>query len=221
MRNSSFGIAAVVLALGVGAASAQDYSGFYIGGQIGGVRASDDYTAYTPRNSFAGFDLQGLGGSVMAGGGQVGYNWDQGAYVLGVEGSLTAFGMNEISTSSDSQGSVPPFGSKIDNLMTIMPRIGFKSGNALIYAKAGVAMSSIGATHDQNGTIISDSSTATGWSAGVGAEFPLADRLTARLDYTYADFGTVRTDLAGSPDIWTEQNVAENLFTVGINYYFH
>lgn len=221
MGNGSIRLAAVLLALGAGAATAQDFSGFYLGGQIGGVQSSSDYNAFTPRNSFAGFDVQGLGGSVMAGGAQVGYNWDQGSYVLGVEGSLTAFGINESSTTSDLEGNIPPFGRSLDNLMTIMPRVGFKSGNALIYAKAGLAMSSVGAWHDQNGTMLSESSTATGWAAGIGAEIPVADRLTARLDYTYADFGTVTTDLAGDPDIWTEQGVTENLFTVGINYYFH
>jgi outer membrane immunogenic protein len=199
---------------------AQDMSGPYVGGHLGSVNVAGDYTAFTPRNSFAGFDLQGLDASQGTAGVQMGYNWDQGSYVLGIEGSASFFGLQAVSTTSDAEGSVPEFGRTVDNLVTVMPKIGVKAGNGLIYAKAGLAMATVGAWHDQD-PIIEGSGSASGWALGVGAEFPIAPQWTGRIDYTYADFGSVRTDMVGSPDIWTTQNVNAGLISVGVNYYFN
>ncbi len=207
--------------LGAGVATAQDLSGLYVGGHLGSVRNAGDYTAFTPRNGFAGFDLQGLQDSGGAGGVHMGYNWDHGAYIVGVEGSFTAMSLEKTSTSSTLLGSGPLFGQKLDSLATLMPKVGVKSGNAMFYAKAGLALGRIGAFHNQNGTVIEGSNTQTGWAAGIGAEFPVGNKWTGRIDYTYADFGSVRTDMAGSPDIWATQKVTEGLLSVGFNYYFN
>lgn len=198
---------------------AQDMSGLYAGGHIGSANIAGDYTAFTPRNNFAGFDLQGLDGSQTTAGLQVGYNWDKGTYVLGVEAAAAFFGMQSVSSTSNTVGRVPEFGRTVDNLVTLMPRIGVKAGKGLFYAKAGLAMATVGASHDQD-PLISGSGSATGWALGVGAEFPIAPQWTGRIDYTYADFGSVRTDMAGSPNIWTTQNLNAGLISVGVNYYF-
>ncbi len=210
---------ALVAVSGVGSASAQGLDGFYLGGHLGSARATGGYDAFTPWNGYAGFDVQDLDGSSIAAGVQAGRNWDRGNFVIGVEASLSAVSISETSTSSVLRGTVPPFSRSVNNLFTLMPRIGVKVGNGMIYAKGGVAMAGIGSEHDQNGTLIAGSSTETGLALGIGAEFPVSDRLTMRIDYTQADFGTVRTDLAGSPDIWTEQDVKAQMVSLGFNYY--
>ena len=46
--------------------------------------------------------------------------------------------------------------------------------------------------------------------------------MTMRVDYTYADFGSTRTDMYGDDaDIWVDQSISEGLLTVGFNYYFN
>ncbi|HCZ01343.1 MAG: hypothetical protein A3D16_06990 [Rhodobacterales bacterium RIFCSPHIGHO2_02_FULL_62_130] len=221
MKRLKSGIAAALLVVTVGAAHAEDMTGLYFGGHLGSAQASGDYMAYTPRNSYDGFDMQGLDGSALAGGVHAGYNWDQGAYLFGVEGTLTAFDINTLSTTSELLGEGAEFGRSVGNMATLAPKLGIKLGNGLIYAKAGLAVGSIGATHDQNGEFLSGSATQTGWMAGIGAEFPMAERLTMRVDYTYADFGLTRTDMFGDDaDIWVDQSISEGLLTVGFNYYF-
>ena len=209
----------VMLLASSSAVYAQDMSGLYAGGHLGSAAIGGDYNAFTPRNGFAGFDLQGMDGSQTTAGVQVGYNWDQGTYVLGIEGAASFFGMQATSTTSTIAGSVPEFGRSVDNLVTLMPKIGVKAGKGLVYAKAGLALAQVGASHDQGG-LIAASGSASGWALGVGAEFPIAPQWTARVDYTYADFGSVRTDIAGSPDIWTTQDLNAGLISVGVNYYF-
>ena len=222
MKRLELGIAAALSVVAVGAVHAEDMTGPYFGGHLGSMQASGDYTAYTPRNYYEGFGMQGLDGSDLAGGVHAGYNWDQGAYLLGLEGTLTAFDINTLSTTSMTLDEGPEFGRSIKNMATLAPKLGMKVGKGLIYAKAGLAMGSIGATHDQNGEFLSGSNRQTGWMAGIGAEFPVAERMTMRVDYTYADFGSTRTDMYGDDaDIWVDQSISEGLLTVGFNYYFN
>jgi outer membrane immunogenic protein len=215
--------AALITGLGVGAVQAADWSGLYLGGHLGTARTSGSFDAFTPNNSFNGFDLQGMNGSAMLGGLQLGYNWDMGSYVVGIEGSFSAMGLSKGSVTSQDRGTVPQFNREVDNLLLLTPRIGFEVGDALIYAKAGLAATRIGATHDQDGDMISGGGTETGWAVGIGAEFPIAERLTARIDLTHADFGSTRQDMPGAgsnDDIWTTQKLKTQLITVGFNYRF-
>ncbi len=220
MKVSSLPVLVMIAGL-AGPAAAQDWSGVYVGGHFGGVQTGGAYDAFTPWNGFAGFDMQGLGASVLGGGVQIGRNWDQGSYVLGLEAQGTAFGANRTSTTSILRGAgVPPFSREVSNMVTLTPRIGVKTSNMLVYAKAGLALGQIGASHDQGGTWLTGGGTAAGWTVGIGAEFPVAERLTGRIELTHADFGAVRTDLPGAPAIWTTQAVTTQTVTLGFNYYF-
>jgi hypothetical protein len=116
MFNSRLMTALAFTALGAGAASAADlsrpyfkapvfaesyynWSGFYVGGQLGGSWTNQSWVN-TANNSRFG-DLapgQGFGqrSSGIFGGGQIGYNWQASNYVFGLEGSIA--GMNNRGT---------------------------------------------------------------------------------------------------------------------------
>lgn len=219
MKRTIYSLATVAVLSVAGSAQALDWSGLYVGGHLGSTNLSGAMDAYTPYNDYDGFDLQGTGGHAGVGGLQAGYNWDQGTYVFGIEATLTAGGPSTTTTSSDLRGEVPEFSRSLDGMGTLTPRIGFKAGNALVYAKAGLAMAKLGVSHDQ-GDLIKGSSTENGWTIGLGVEVPATDRMTWKIEYNYADFGNVRTDMAGSPDIYTIQKAKTNSIFVGFNYYF-
>jgi opacity protein-like surface antigen len=118
------------------------WSGFYAGGQLGGAWNNTDWS-YANRNWFntSGpavlidkFDMDSSG---VIGGGQLGYNFQAGSWVLGVEWSLAAADLDT------SRGS-PVFPSdrytaSYNALTTATGRIGYAAGSWLAYAKAGYA----------------------------------------------------------------------------------
>ena len=98
---------------GVGAASAADlgarpytkapmfadpvfnWAGFYVGGNVGGASANQQWinsantTGFGDLSPGQGFRQRGSG---VIGGGQMGYNWQAGNYVFGLEGTLVGLG---------------------------------------------------------------------------------------------------------------------------------
>src|ERR1700676_4631297 len=113
MTSSKF-IAALAFtaAFGVGAASAADlgsrsyytkapaianalynWSGFYVGGHVGGSSTNQNWTNVANTTAFGdlgpgqGFRQRGTG---AFGGGQMGYNWQASNYVFGLEGTASA-----------------------------------------------------------------------------------------------------------------------------------
>jgi outer membrane immunogenic protein len=112
MTRSKYAAAlAFAAALGVGAASAADlgarpygkapayvdalynWSGFYVGGHVGGSSTNQSWTN-TARTALFGDLDPGQGfrqrGTGVFGGGQMGYNWQAGNYLFGLEGTASA-----------------------------------------------------------------------------------------------------------------------------------
>lgn len=201
-------------------ASAGDFTGFYAGGGLTSAGVGGDYTAFTPRNGYAGFDVQDLDPRSLGGTLFVGRNWDMGNMILGIEASITGFTATGDSTTSIAEGTVPPFWREVQNQFALTPRVGMVAGNSLIYAKAGLAASKVSAAHEIGGTMAEGSGTRTGWIVGIGAEIPLADSFNARIELTHANYGTDRYDL-GSTGRWAEQDVTTTAVSLGFTYYFN
>ncbi|MBX9990567.1 outer membrane protein [Phreatobacter oligotrophus] len=236
MRRVLFGLAAACCVAGT--ASAADLSsprgpvmavapvgfnwtGFYIGGHLGIASVAGGYDAFTPRNGFAGFPLQGMGGSALMGGMQIGYNYQLNNLVLGLEADLSAVGFNKSSTTAlaPAAGVVPVFARSLNWTATFAPRIGVTFDRAMLYAKAGLALGGFTTGHDQ-GPYLSSSSTRAGWMVGAGLEYAVTQNLTAKIEYNYLAFGRFRTDLTGAPNIWIQQRGDVHAVKVGVNYLF-
>jgi len=154
-----------------------DWSGAYVGFNIGGVWADVDR-----------FYPQAIGGALSATsrtedviyGFHAGAQWQWGQWVLGVETSLSA-GFREM------QGSValptPPFAldtsayNKITNLFTVGPRLGFAWDRWMIYGAGGYAIATIKGQYIRTSTGLQISPTFhgqtrnDGWFAGAGFEY--------------------------------------------------
>jgi outer membrane immunogenic protein len=106
-------------------------------------------------------------------GGTVGYNWQSGRFVLGVEGDIDWSGISG-TTAANCSGCV----TKNDWLGTARLRLGYAMDRWLPYVTGGVAFGDI------NGGP-AGTSTEAGWTAGAGVEWALQSNWSAKLEYLY------------------------------------
>src|SRR5208282_1332776 len=230
------------------------WTGFYVGLNAGGVWSSGSrsVTFFNPASAvfLSGYEPGGLGSgqSGFIGGGQAGYNWQTGAFVLGVE---TDFDGTTLSKSTDIVG--PTFGplagafagdffslhakTSLDWLGTTRARLGFVAtpdNRLMIYATGGVAYgggSSNFSFFDNTGAFWTGnpSSSRVGWTVGAGAEYALTNNWTIRGEYLYADLGSQNFTSVGNAIAATEfQNVYASghinynasIFRAAVNYKF-
>src|ERR1700736_5018636 len=168
--------------------NAYSWAGPYLGGNLGYAWGSVDNNQTKP----SGFEI----------GAQAGYNWQTGPWVFGVEGDLEATGASD--TFASWKFSNPWFG-------TVRGRAGYAFNNILFYGTAGLAFGEL----DGQKWGLSESHTTAGWTAGVGAEFGLAQNWTAKIEYLYVD-------LASTPFTITRMSDGYRVGVVraGVNYRF-
>jgi len=167
-------------------AAAYNWSGFYIGGHVGGTWGDKDWTDVTFTTPFAtgSHDMSGF-----LAGGQAGINWQVGNLVLGVEGQISW-------TNADGDGTcnvgVWTCRTEANWLGTVAGRVGYAFDRAMVYAKGGAAfinegyfINSVGA-----GTLLASTGddTRTGWMVGGGIEWAIFDNWSAKVEYNYMDF---------------------------------
>jgi len=161
------------------------WTGFYVGGHAG--LASGDTEGGV--QGFSGVDTQlDLDGGIY--GGYVGYNYQSGAWVFGIEGTYSG-------SNIDANGQTPPlFGlfpfqvqQELDWLATIEGRVGYAFGRSMVYARGGWAWGKLETTADilPGPPTLTGSETHNGWTAGFGFEHALGDWLIARVEYSHVD----------------------------------
>jgi outer membrane immunogenic protein len=180
-----------------------NWSGFYIGGNLGGKWADhggdislDQFVAVTPLGIF------GTGGNgsegAFVGGGQIGFNWQAGGWVFGVEGDFQATSAERTFVCCGPVAAavlIPPFvlGDTItvsnDWQASIRGRLGYAWDRFLVYGTAGVAFANLEASVFLPGALIASASdTLTGWTAGGGIEFGLWDNWSLGVEYRFSSF---------------------------------
>jgi outer membrane immunogenic protein len=140
--------------------------------------------------------------SGFEGGVQAGYNWQSGPLVFGVEGDIEATAADD--TFAPWKFSNPWFG-------TARGRVGYAFNNILFYGTGGLAFGELRA--DTFG--LSESHTTAGWTAGVGAEFGLAQNWSAKIEYLYVDLADSNFAITGMTN-----GYRFGLVRAGVNYHF-
>jgi outer membrane immunogenic protein len=140
--------------------------------------------------------------SGFEGGVQAGYNWQSGSLVFGVEGDIEATAADD--TFAPWKFSNPWFG-------TARGRVGYAFNNILFYGTGGLAFGELRA--DTFG--LSESHTTAGWTAGVGAEFGLAQNWSAKIEYLYVDLADSNFAITGMTN-----GYRFGLVRAGVNYHF-
>ena len=140
--------------------------------------------------------------SGFVGGAQVGYSWQTGPWVFGVEGDIQATGADD--TFAPWKFSNPWFG-------TVRGRAGYAFGNILLFGTGGLAFGELrGETFG-----LSESHTSAGWTAGVGAEFGFAPSWSAKVEYLYVDLANSNFTITG-----LSNGYRFGLVRAGVNYHF-
>jgi outer membrane immunogenic protein len=179
-----------------------NWTGAYIGINGGG--------GFGGRSSFDGLGVSDRPSGALFGG-QLGYNWQFGRTVVGLETDIDY---------SDIRGSTAcgAFTCETRNkwLGTTRARIGYAFDRFLPYLTGGVAYGKVRASNSGFGT---DSDTRVGYALGGGVEFALAGPWTAKVEYLYTDLGNFDCATCG---VLPSQNVdfRTNVVRAGINYRF-
>ncbi|MCK1478024.1 porin family protein [Bradyrhizobium sp. 197] len=194
-------------------APAYNWTGFYVGGNVGGQWGSADPTTSTvfdPPGYFAASSVpainavgaQGVNSSSVTGGLTAGYNWQVNHAVLGLEGDINYFGFKGSATASAVYPCCAPTGFTVssqvsaDWLATIRGRIGFLAAPTwLLYATGGAAIAEVKGNFNFTDTFAAATESAAfrdtrlGWTAGVGTEYAVGGGWSLKAEYLYVDLG--------------------------------
>jgi outer membrane immunogenic protein len=255
-KNIGLALASVISlgVAGLGAASAADmavkarpmpppvvqvysWTGFYIGLNAGGAWGRSDVNAFTEANFLFQVPFLNAAGTRsfrptgFIGGGQFGYNWQAGNFVLGIEADAQ---FQDLSASSVVNPVIPGTGGimtqsvKSDFLATVRPRVGVAFGSALFYATGGLAVGTVKNFDALTGVppiteSAFTSSTRVGWTAGGGVEWGFTPNWSVKAEYLYVDLGTSSHRTPDFPGFTLTGIVFNSHFTeqvarVGINY---
>lgn len=170
------------------------------------------------------------------GGGQLGYNWQTGPFVLGIEGDLQGASIR------GSQSATLPYisgantvtewlNTNLEIFGTVRGRIGYAWDNLMLFATGGFAY---GETHA--GYMFADSmgfaggsdnySTRIGYAVGGGFEYAFLPKLSLKVEYQYIDLGSTTVGLAetlagaatGYGD-FASASFRYNIVRLGLNYH--
>jgi opacity protein-like surface antigen len=203
------------------APAAYSWTGAYVGVNFGGVFNREDVT--TP----FGLAATNPGGAV--GGAQLGYNYQFSSWLLGIEaefdGTDAQGSTNFVGPATAGPGTSTSLAVFGDHrwYATLSGRVGYAMGSLLLYAKGGGAWMNadykLGVTTSGVTVNSSIANTRTGWNAGVGLEYPLFPKWSAKLEYDYLDFGTSTLNLADVA-IPASFKTQVNEIKIGLNYHF-
>jgi outer membrane immunogenic protein len=158
----------------------------------------------------------GLDAKGVLGGGQIGYNYQIGSFVFGIEGD-GAFANISQTAAGVAFGTPVSASFKDDALASLRGRFGIAVKDILFYGTAGGGwgQSQISGT-TLTGVTVSGKSWQTGWSAGVGIEYAFVPSWSIKLEYLHYGLGSAT--FAGVPN---SHNLEIETVKLGVNYLFH
>jgi outer membrane immunogenic protein len=211
-------------------ALAYNWSGFYIGGFVGGSWADHTITSevsgvgFFDNNPFQSYRIDGNG---FLAGGTVGYNLQFANWVLGVEFEGGHLGARKTVTVPDTGDAGDQLNFKYGGYTVLAGRFGLAFDRVLIYGKAGGAWARVRHTEgdlDLPGPHFDPlfsfdvSKTLTGLAVGGGLEWAWTNNWSIKAEYLFLDFKDFTARDAGGRGYILENNV--NTVKVGLNYRF-
>ena len=208
------------------------WTGFYIGAHVGAGWGETESTITTAAPVFfLPFSQNSRSG--FLGGGQIGYNWQSGWAVFGVQADIAGMNVkgttpcgaviNLFTCSSESQW-----------LATVSGRLGaVVLDRGLVYVKGGGAW--LNTDHDVTlpftapaTNITSLNSTSWGWLVGLGSEWMITPYWTAFIEYNYIQFDTKNETFTINPlvvgpgvNVRADLTNTLSIAKVGVNYKFN
>jgi outer membrane immunogenic protein len=237
----------------VAIAAVYDWTGFYVGVNVGyGWGADHTILASDPALVSPGF-ITLLGNANVAarkpagviGGGQLGYNWQRGQMLAGLEADFSG---TDIHSTDDFSGPVGVtrfvhIHERLDWLATLRGRLGFlPTQQLLLYATGGLAVGQVTTNSSLTTTVpnsipgcltaniglcmgSSDTATKVGWTVGAGAEYALTSNWSVKAEYLFVDLGRSSStgfDTRSAPPLPLFATTKDDfhIARVGVNYRF-
>ena len=200
-----------------GPADAFSWTGLYIGASAGDTWGD---TSWNPGHvDNAGF----------LGGGQLGYNYQIGHLVLGVEGGYQVSNARGGSSTCTQMSPTLNCENDVMALGSVAGRLGYSFGRMLVYGKGGWAFGDIkaGMHRDDTGLGVlagsqpagaSSSQWENGWTGGAGVEFALTDKWSAKAEYMHYDFSGKNFMINQIP-AYSNISASGDYVTIGVNYH--
>ncbi len=192
------------------------WTGFYIGGELGGA-----WTNGTVTDSIFGLSVS-TDHSGFIGGGVVGFNYQTGNVVFGVEGDFDG-------TSLSATGNGVPTGigtlqasANTDWVSSLAGRIGYAADRALFYVKGGGGWvgNTASITNLNTGAAVSVSNTNSGWLIGGGLEWAFESNWSTKLEFDYLALNSWSWNSALFPAETFTASRNISMLKVGLNYRF-
>ncbi|HXF88037.1 MAG TPA: outer membrane beta-barrel protein [Xanthobacteraceae bacterium] len=182
------------------------WNGIY-GGLSGGYGWGKTRGNFLPAGFGPSLDLDG--GMV---GGQIGYNYQIGNWVIGFE---IDYQWTEVNGSGSSAGTRAE--AEIRSFGTARGRLGTAWDRFLIFGTGGGAW---GRGIAVIPGFTSDAANHTGWTVGGGLEFGLTPNLSAKAEYLYVRFNTKDYFVSQGCTVTCELGAGVNVVRAGLNYRF-
>ncbi len=178
------------------------WTGFYLGinGGYGWGKADWDF----------GGNANPDGGMI---GGTIGYNWQTGPWVLGLEGDVDWSNLRGSFTNI-----ACPLGCETRNswLATVRGRLGYAFDRVMPYVTGGLAVGDIRTTV---GGFAGERQTNAGFAVGAGIEGAITNNFTAKVEYLFVDLGDANCSVL-SCGLATNVDFHAHVVRGGLNYKF-
>lgn len=202
------------------------WTGFYVGANAGAA-FGNDRSSFIPGIGSVGTGSNSAG---FTGGGGLGYNYQFGNVVVGVETDLQVANLsrNAFNGAVIVPGFIPFVDRGIDWFGTARGRVGYAIDRTLLYGTGGLAYGGGGG----NGCAVfgpavacTNNDTRTGWTVGGGLEYAFTGNLTAKVEGLYVNLDRNNNNFAGTlggVPVFATGNRNEDFGVVraGINYKF-
>src|SRR5580704_14346196 len=178
------------------------WTGFYVSINGGGGFGTSSWDSTGSRN---------ISGGLV--GGTVGYNYQFGQAVIGVEGDMNWADINGSTTNAC------PAGCKTSDswLATVRGRLGYAADRFMPYVTGGAAFGYIKASTPGFAGANSDRA---GWTLGAGLEFAVAQNWSVKAEYLYVDLGKFNCGISCGAAVTDNVSFTTNLVRAGVNYHF-
>lgn len=170
------------------------WSGFYIGGTLGGALGSTG----TGGSGIGDVSTGGFTGGILGG-----YNIQLGSVVAGIEADLAWANLDGDENAAGVEATAGH-----DWLASVRGRLGYASESWLVYATAGFAFTEVSLDVTDGATVAKDSARPAGFVYGAGAEYAISPQLSLRgeiLRYNFEDmdFKIPGGAISAEPDVTT------------------
>ena len=201
-------------------APAFSWTGFYVGGTAGAAWSNADVSMNTVNGTNALYDprdiptLNAFGSPNLSQtnaifGLKAGYNYQQGMWVLGVEGDISSFRFNQtVANSGNPFVTFPGAGSaqmstsvSTSWLSTVRARVGYAADHWLFYGTGGVAIGDVKYSNTYRGfsplgsgfefESAAVSGTQIGWAAGAGVDYAITPHWVLSAEYLHIELDSL------------------------------